>query len=433
MPFGNDITRLYDLYREHPRVTTDSRDVPEGSLFFALKGGNFDGNRFASDALAGGASYAIVDDPSAVADEYKDRVVLVGDSLRSLQDLAARHRRTLGIPVVAITGTNGKTTTKEFTAAVLSYKYKVYATRGNLNNHIGVPLTLLSITDDIEVAVVEMGASATGEIAALCRIAAPDYGLITNIGRAHLEGFGSADGIRTAKGELYDYLASHGGTAVVRKDDPVLMAMVAERPGLRAVLYDSSSSGGVAHNLAGGYNIYNIAAAIGLGAVFGISRRDAEAAIAGYEPHSDRSRLIRTGRNVVIADCYNANPSSMAAALANFMEETPPLGADGVPMRKIAVLGDMLELGTASKDEHEGILRLALSGDIKEIYLVGNNFGSAWGGIAVEFGCTDGASVRAFRDSASLGAFLEAEDMSNVFVLIKGSRSVALERTIQQF
>ena len=283
-------------------------------MFFALRGDNFDGNRYASSALEKGAVVAVVDDQSVAVDE---RYVVVPDVLTALQELAHRHRQSLAIPFLAITGTNGKTTTKELTAAVLSEKYKTHYTQGNLNNHIGVPLTLLSIPSDAEFAIIEMGASAQGEIALLASIASPDYGLITNIGRAHLEGFGGVAGIRKGKGELYDFLLSKGGTALYRREDEVLSEMVAERGGLQSVGYTTALAEGVESNLVGDYNRFNIAAALAVGEYFGVPKELALRGVAGYVPSNNRSQSQKTGRNLLTVDCYNANPSSMAVAIAN--------------------------------------------------------------------------------------------------------------------
>lgn len=426
---------LYRIYQEHPVVTTDSRNVPEGSLFFALRGDSFDGNLFAADALAKGAAYAVIDSPSAVpAAGGAERYIKVSDVLSALQNLASYHRRSLGIPVVAITGTNGKTTTKELTAAVLSSKYKVYATRGNLNNHIGVPLTLLSIRPDTEIAIVEMGASAKGEIAALCEMAAPDYGLVTNIGRAHLDGFGGPGGVRAAKGELYDFLQYTGGTAIVRTGDEILREMAAERPYLKALYYDTSIADGLTGNLKGGYNLYNIAAAAKIGDIFGVSHKDIASAVSHYEPSSDRSRIVDTGKNILIADCYNANPSSMAAALSEFTCEDAPAGKEGRPMKKTAILGDMLELGEWSLPEHEKVIRSAVeNGNIHGLILVGRNFHDAWLRLSANPEWKEEISrvdIKLFADTDSLyGSVLQSQPL-NHFILLKGSRGIALEKLI---
>ncbi len=296
---------LYDLFCRHPRIATDTRRIEPGSLFFALRGATFDGNKFAAEALAKGAAYAVVDDPAAAADE---RIVLVDNVLEALQELAREHRRALGIPILAVAGSNGKTTTKELVSRVLAEGFEVCATQGNLNNHIGVPLTLLSMTREVQFGVVEMGASACGEIARLAAIAEPNYGILTNIGRSHLEGFGGPEGIRRGKGELYDFLAAHGGRVFVREEDPVLTEMVAERSGLACEPYSERLADGIESRLAGDYNRYNIAAAVAIGRYFDIDEERMRHAIASYTPDNNRSQRLETARNTLVVDCYNANP-----------------------------------------------------------------------------------------------------------------------------
>ena len=313
--------RLYALFERYPAVATDSRRAGEGTIFFALRGDRFDGNRFALAALDAGAACAVVDDPAVAAsagEAYAGRIVTVDDALAALQALAREHRRRLGIPLLAIVGSNGKTTTKELVSRVLAEKYAVYATQGNLNNHIGVPLTLLAMTRDTELGVVEMGASACGEIALLCAIAEPNFGLITNVGRAHLEGFGGVEGVRRGKGELYDYLAANGGRAFVRRDDGTLVKMAAERGNLAVELYDPAIADGVGHRLEGAFNRLNVAAAMAVGRYFGVDEERIRDAVAAYRPDNNRSQRRSTARNTLVVDCYNANPSSMQASLANF-------------------------------------------------------------------------------------------------------------------
>ena len=327
--------RLYALFERYPAVATDSRRAGEGTIFFALRGDRFDGNRFALAALDAGAACAVVDDPAVAAsagEAYAGRIVTVDDALAALQALACEHRRRLGIPLLAIVGSNGKTTTKELVSRVLAEKYAVYATQGNLNNHIGVPLTLLAMTRDTELGVVEMGASACGEIALLCAIAEPNFGLITNVGRAHLEGFGGVEGVRRGKGELYDYLAANGGRA---------------------------------------FNRLNVAAAMAVGRYFGVDEERIRDAVAAYRPDNNRSQRRSTARNTLVVDCYNANPSSMQASLANFLGEESVGG-------KVAVLGDMLELGAWSAAEHRAAVEQALAGDVEQLWLVGTEFSAAW-------------------------------------------------------
>lgn len=408
------VEKLYEIFCASGGVQTDSRKVQQGEMFFALKGENFDGNRYASSALEMGAVVAVVDEPQVAVDE---RYVLVEDVLEALQHLAHLHRKKLAPTVLAITGTNGKTTTKELVAAVLSRKFRICYTQGNLNNHIGVPLTLLSIPRESEFAIVEMGASARGEIALLASIAAPDFGLVTNIGRAHLEGFGGAEGIRKGKGELYDFLAASGGLALYRNDDEVLCEMVAERENLRAEGYSSTVAEGFRSNLVGDYNRFNIAAAVAVGRHFGVEESDIRAAIAEYVPSNNRSQSKLTERNLLTVDCYNANPSSMAAAIENH------LAASHTDYdHKMLILGDMLELGEWSHEEHCKVLRKALGGAGVRVVVVGRNFCRA----AEECG----PDVLSFESVEGVREWLQAERLTGAFVLIKGSRGVGLEKIL---
>ena len=408
------VSKLYDYFLASAGVVTDSRKIVGGEMFFALRGDNFDGNLYAAKALEAGAKYAVVDNEEVAVD---DRYILVPDTLTALQALAHHHRSLLHIPLLAITGTNGKTTTKELVAAVLSRKFRICYTQGNLNNHIGVPLTLLSVPRDAEFAIVEMGASAQGEIALLASIAAPDYGLITNIGRAHLEGFGGVEGIRKGKGELYDELASRGGVALYRADDATLCEMVEERKGLRAVGYSSSLAEGVRSNLVGDYNRYNIAAAMAVGDYFGVPKEEVLGAIAEYVPSNNRSQSMTTARNLLTVDCYNANPSSMGVAIANHNGTSHP----DYP-HKVLILGDMLELGEWSHEEHLRVLGEALGGDAERVLLVGKNF-CATSEVA------DPRTVR-FATAEELKMWLLDNPIEGAFVLVKGSRGVGLERVI---
>lgn len=416
---------LYSLYTEHPAITTDSRRIEPGSLFFALKGGSFDGNRFAAEAIAKGAAAAVVDDP-AIAEEHpelRERLFAVEDTLTALQELAREHRRRLGIPILGIVGSNGKTTTKELASRVLAERFHTQATRGNLNNHIGVPLTLLSMNRDTEFGVVEMGASACGEIARLCAIAQPDFGILTNIGRSHLEGFGGPEGIRRGKGELYDYLAAHGGVAFVREEDETLEAMAAERPALTAVRYPTAAADGMESRLEGEYNRFNIAAAVAIGRHFGIDDARIRHAVASYIPENLRSQRTETARNTLILDCYNANPSSMAAAVEHALQE--PLEKRS---RRVLILGDMLELGDWSQEEHEKVLRLALASADAELLLVGPRFAAARNALAASD--LSGRPVRLFPTRTELCAFLKEHPVGNALVLVKGSHGIGLEGCI---
>lgn len=417
----SDTERLYALFEEYPNVSTDSRRVDGRTIFFALRGERFDGNRFAVGALDAGAVYAVIDDP-AVAEQtdagHASRLFVVEDTLKALQALAREHRRRLGIPILAITGSNGKTTTKELVSRVLAERYTVWSTQGNLNNHIGVPLTLLSMTRDTELGIVEMGASACGEIALLASIAEPNFGIITNVGRAHLEGFGGEEGVQRGKGELYDFLAENGGRAFVRSDDRTLVAMAAARGNLAVEFYDASIADGVEHQLEGAFNRLNVAAAMAVGRYFGVADERIRHAIATYVPSNNRSQRRVTSRNTLIVDCYNANPSSMQVSLGNFLSEEFP-GA------KTALLGDMLELGAWSDAEHRRVIEQALAGNVDRLWLVGSHFAGAWQGM-------EGADhrVRLFDSCAEAAAALQSDPVEGSLILIKGSRGIGLERLI---
>ena len=393
------MSELYDIFRRHPRISTDTRRIEPGSVFFALHGATFDGNRFAADALSKGAAYAVVDDPAAVSG---DRTVLVGDTLEALQELAREYRRELAIPILAISGSNGKTTTKELVSRVLAERFEVYATHGNLNNHIGVPLTLLAMTRDTEFGVVEMGASACGEIALLASIAEPNYGILTNIGRAHLEGF--------------------GGPAFVPREDQTLTNMAAERDGLAAEYYSVTLADGIAHHLEGDYNRFNIAAAVAVGRYFDIDGERIRHAVGSYMPDNNRSQRTETERNTLIVDCYNANPSSMRASVLNFLAE--PAGGRS---RRVLILGDMLELGAWSEQEHRDIVALAARNPDAELMLVGGEFARA---------CADmepqPANTALFPSREELIAELRRRPVENAFVLVKGSRGIGLEKALEE-
>lgn len=387
------LSELYQLYLEHPVVTTDTRDCPEGSLFFALRGANFDGNAFARQALQSGCAYAVVDDPcvcEAVSASEASRYILVDDVLTTLQQLAAYHRRQLGIPVIQITGTNGKTTTKELTAAVLVTKWHVLYTQGNFNNHIGVPKTLLRLNSAHQLAVIETGANHPGEIAELSALVDANCGLITNVGRAHLEGFGSFEGVIHTKGELYDYLRQKPGAFIFLDGDNPHLAPIAE--GIPAVTYGLPGKGydvegeivacnpwlqfrfrvkggewhTVQTHLIGSYNLTNALAALAVGMRFDVSPEQAAQAIAAYVPSNNRSELLRTAHNELIVDAYNANPTSMRAALDNFALISHP--------HKMLILGEMRELGAVSAEEHQKVAAQALSLGAEAVWFVGEEF-----------------------------------------------------------
>lgn len=424
---------LYDRFRRSRGIATDTRTLQGGEMFFALKGERFDGNGYAAAALARGAACAVVDADRPAAALADDRIVPVRDPLATLKALAAWHRDHVrsALPVIGLTGTNGKTTTKELIRAVLARTLRVTATEGNLNNDIGVPLSVLRITPETEVAVIEMGASHPEDITALVAVCKPDAGLITNVGKAHLQGFGDFEGVKRAKGRLYDYLAAHGGTAFVNADDPVLMGMAAERglavepyggatvlpctaeePYLALRLPDGTR---VRTRLVGAYNAPNVLAALAVGAHFGVPRAEALSAVAAYQPSNSRSQLVRTGRNTVIEDLYNANPTSMAAALDHFAR----IGAPS----KVLLLGAMRELGPSSLEEHRKVIRAAAGLGAQVVGLVGEEFGEALREEPV-------AGVWYFPDSAALAEYLEAHPLRGCTVLVKGSRSVAMERVL---
>ena len=426
-----DTENLYQLFIKHPVVTTDSRHCPEGSLFFALKGERFDGNQYAAAALEKGCAYAVIDNPEYLSG---DRTILVDDTLRALQALAREHRDRLGLPVIGITGTNGKTTTKELIAAVLSTQYNLLYTEGNLNNHIGVPLTLLRLRETHQLAVIEMGASHPGDIRELVEIAHPNYGLITNVGQAHLQGFGSFDGVIRTKGELYDYLRAHGGEIFIREEDEILRGIAQGLPqttygsGEEAFIHGrltevnpflslewqekgTDESYPVDTHLIGGYNIHNVLAAIAIGRYFKVPADRINQAIAAYTPTNNRSQFQQTERNSLVIDAYNANPSSMRAALENF-------GAmPGAP--KALILGDMRELGPESDRLHAEIVRLIDAGHYDRVYLCGEHFSAV------------GSGYRCFQSTEALLETLEREPLTGYHILIKGSRGIGLERTLK--
>ena len=412
------MSELYDIFRRHPRISTDTRRIEPGSVFFALHGATFDGNRFAADALSKGAAYAVVDDPAAVSG---DRTVLVGDTLEALQELAREYRRELAIPILAISGSNGKTTTKELVSRVLAERFEVYATHGNLNNHIGVPLTLLAMTRDTEFGVVEMGASACGELALLASVAEPNYGILTNIGLAHLEGFGGPEGVRRGKGELFDFLAANGGHAFVPADDEILTGMAAERDSLAAEYYSASLADGIENHLEGSYNRFNIAAAVAVGRYFDVPDERIRHAIASYVPDNNRSQRIGTSRNTLVADCYNANPSSMRASVGNFLAE--PLEER---QRRVLILGDMLELGDWSEREHAAIIEMAAQDPEAELLLVGPEFAKAYDGLAEK-----PANVTLCPTRDDLISLLKVSPVEHSLVLVKGSHGMGLEQALE--
>ena len=434
-----DIKELYHLYQQHPCITTDSRDCPEGSIFLALKGEKFDGNQYAEGALEKGCAYAIVDNPDVVKDH---RYILVDNCLQTFKDIAREHRRQFNIPVIGITGTNGKTTTKELIKAVLSEKYNVLATEGNFNNDVGVPKTLLRLNSEHEIAIIEMGASHPGDIKTLVETAEPTCGLITNVGRAHLQGFGSFEGVVKTKGELYDYLRTkEDGLVFVNADNDYLCDMLTDEmwctpystdpekqyacisgevvscnPLLkfrwRKPLMELEETGAsqkwhkVQTNLIGAYNIDNLLAAIAVGINFDVDRKQIDHALETYVPTNNRSQLTETPYNRLIVDAYNANPTSMAAAIDNFalMQVGP----------KMAILGDMRELGESSHDEHVAAVNKLKSCQFDQVWLVGS-----------EFEAVD-CDYRKFADVEAVKEAIKAEPINGYYILIKGSNGIRL-------
>ena len=412
--------RLYQHFISSSGVTTDSRKIESGALFFALHGASFDGNDYAIAALEQGASSAVIDRKDIYDNNpaYVERLILVEDTLQALQALAQEHRRRLAIPIIAIAGSNGKTTTKELVSRVLAERFEVSTTKGNLNNHIGVPLTLLAMTNDTEFGVVEMGASAQGEIALLCSIAEPNYGILTNIGLSHLEGFGGVDGIRKGKGELFDHLNQNGGRAFVPQEDSTLVTMAAERKDLAVEYYSRTIAEGFKSNLTGDYNRYNIAAAVEVGRYFGVADERIAEAILSFSPDNNRSQAVKTERNQLVVDCYNANPSSMEVALDNI--------ATMEAEHKVLILGDMLELGEWSEEAHINILRKA-DGIAERIILVGKEFSKAY-----EKSEALSAEYALYPTTTEAAAALDKKPINGALILLKGSRGIALEKLIEK-
>ena len=413
--------KLYQHFISSTGVTTDSRKIEVGALFFALHGASFDGNDYAVQALKQGASAAVIDREDILNNnpDYAEQLLLVDDTLKALQALAQEHRRNLAIPIIAIAGSNGKTTTKELVSRVLAEKFHVTTTKGNLNNHIGVPLTLLSMTNETEFGVVEMGASACKEIELLCSIAEPNYGILTNIGLSHLEGFGGVEGIRRGKGELFDHLNKNGGRAFVPQEDAKLCEMAAEREDLAVEHYSRSIAEGFKSNLTGDYNRYNIAAAVAVGRYFDIDDERIAEAIRSFSPDNNRSQAVKTERNQLVVDCYNANPSSMEVALDNI--------ATMEAEHKVLILGDMLELGEWSEEAHQTILRKADS-VARLIVLVGNEFAKAFVAIGEELQ----SEYTLYPTTSEAADYLEMHPIKDALILLKGSRGIALEKLINK-
>lgn len=443
-----DIQKLYKLYQQHPCITTDSRECPEGSIFLALRGASFNGNLFAAAALDKGCAYAIIDEPAAIPAErqaaLKERLILVDDCLQTFKELAREHRRQFNIPVIGITGTNGKTTTKELVAAVLQEKFNVLYTQGNFNNDVGVPKTLLRLSAEHEIAVIEMGASHPGDIKTLAETAEPTCGLITNVGKAHLQGFGSFEGVLKTKCELYDFLRTReDGLIFLNADNEYLVDQICDDEEIWVSPYStdpddqytcisgeviacdpflkirwreplmtleeegrSTKWHKVQTRLIGAYNIDNLLAAIAVGINFGVDRKKICAALENYTPSNNRSQMVVTEKNHLIIDAYNANPSSMMAAIENFQQ----MEAD----HKMAILGDMRELGEVSAEEHQSVADYLKGCNFEEVWLVGE-----------EFAKTD-CGYRKFRDVDEVKAAIAAHCPEGFHILIKGSNGIGL-------
>ncbi len=424
-----EINQLYTIYQKYPLLQTDTRKLKPGNIFFALKGTNFNGNHFAKQALDAGAAYSVIDEKEF---EIPGKTILVENVLVALQLLARHHRKQFDIPFLAITGSNGKTTTKELIHAVLSTTYKTYTTEGNLNNHIGIPLTLLKIKEDAEIAVIEMGANHIGEIASYCKIVLPTHGLITNCGKAHLEGFGSEEGVRKGKGELYDYLRANNGIAFLMRDYDYLFQMSKgiqhiitygtknadiegniskSEPFLKVNLTKGTEISSIQTNLVGEYNLPNVLAAVTVGKYFKVPDEKIKTAIENYSASNNRSQWIEQGTNKIILDAYNANPASMKLAIENFAKMNVP--------NKVLILGGMAELGKESKSEHQLIIGLISNYQWKEVALVGGDFMKI------------NHPYQRFNDAIEARKWMQHQNYNNTSLLIKGSRSMQMEKILE--
>jgi len=421
------IAELYAIYLQHPPVQTDTRKLQKGDLYFALKGPNFNGNAFVQKAIEYGAAYAVIDEADYA---IKGKTILVGDVLQTLQQLALHHRKQFNIPFLAITGSNGKTTTKELIHAVLSTSFKTYTTEGNLNNHIGVPLTLLKIKKDAEMAVIEMGANHQKEIASYCEIALPTHGLITNVGKAHLEGFGGEEGVRKGKGELFDFIRQNNGSIFRMNDydylhdmskdianvftygtkDADVVGNLAQSDPFLKVSFSKGFEGEIKTSLVGSYNLPNVLAAVAAGKKFGVNDERIKTAIENYTPSNSRSQLVQKGSNKIILDAYNANPSSMKAAIENFAK------AEGE--KKFLVLGAMAELGEESLGEHKTLVDEIAKHQWENVLLIGGDFLKSNHGFL------------SFAKPEEAGEWLQKQNLQNAFLLIKGSRSMQMEKVL---
>lgn len=422
-----EISKLHQLFLSSQGVSTDTRSLESGQIYFALKGPSFDGNKYCEEALKKGASYCVIDDAKA---KIEGKTILVLDVLDTLQRLAVHHRKSLDIPVIALTGSNGKTTTKELIVSTLKQKFQVAYTKGNLNNHIGVPLSLLSIGKTDEIAVIEMGANAQKEIAFLSSLALPDIGLITNYGKAHLEGFGGVEGVIKGKSELYDHLRKHGKTAMVNLDDPIQMEKsknlsqitFGKREQADFIIEEKKSDSNfisvkfsgqiIQSQLTGSYNFNNIATAISIASYYKLSPLEIKKGIESYQPNNNRSQLDQGKHNKLLRDYYNANPSSMQASLENF-------AALSSPDSKWVILADMFELGEYSEDEHQKIAKSTARYDFEEVLLVGQAF------------MQTKSKAQRFATTEELLTYLKEKELKGKLILLKGSRGMALEKAAE--
>lgn len=425
------IEALYQLYLQFPSVQTDTRKIKNGDLFFALRGPNFNGNVFALEALAKGAAYAIIDEP---IDSNNEQLILTDDVLTTLQNLAKHHRQQFTIPFIAITGSNGKTTTKELVSTVLASHYKTYTTQGNLNNHIGVPLTILSIPLNAEMAVIEMGANHQKEIESYCKYTLPTHGIITNCGKAHLEGFGGVEGIKKGKGELYDFIRANNGTAFIYWDYEYLQTMSrsiqkivkygtqdgfivgevsSNNTYLEVSIHNQSKLQKISTQLVGDYNLPNILCAITIGKHFNVPDEKIKSSIENYIPSNSRSQLIQLGTNKIILDAYNANPTSMKAAIENFANLKDNL-------KKVICIGAMMELGEESLAEHNQIIQLLENYTWEKVILVGGDFKNTQ------------HSYTFFNTSLEAKNYFKEQNFNHCFCLVKGSRSIQMEKIIEE-
>lgn len=424
------IAQIHQAFLNAESLSTDTRTILPGAMYFALSGENFNGNQYAQQALDKGADYVVIDDQHVYNKDDK-RMLLVEDTLKTLQELASYHRNYLGLPIIALTGSNGKTTTKNLISQVLSEQFNIQATKGNLNNHIGVPLTILSMTEEHDLGLVEMGANHPGEIDLLCQIAQPNYGYITNFGKAHLQGFGSLEGVVSAKTELYRYLASNDGLVFVYVNDSVQMKL---SESLNRILFESGDSdqldfqmlnaqpklqfrykaNKLTTNLVGAYNFVNCIAAMAIGAYFGVTEKKLIKAISSYTSDNNRSQIIKTNKNLLLLDAYNANPTSVRAAVDSFIVEKEH-------SNKVLILGDMLELGDFAADEHQAVVDSLVGHVSVRVFLVGENFNR------IEI---SSPHISIYKNRDDLEIILKEQPIKDSYILLKGSRGIALEKLV---